>query len=157
MPEKDDLCSMGNDSAQGSWWLFLQFSSELPTSDSPQVSVVYSVLPWLEPRVSGCKQNFVCSPFKKLSVSPAVSPLQTEAHFFSQWGVIWVPSSVLAIWAGEPSLEFRPYTSQWEPPPANWPLKYPSRTSAAFCRTPASPTHASAVFTSLVVVKWFPL
>ena len=28
LPEKDGLCSMGNDSAQGSWQLFLQFSPQ---------------------------------------------------------------------------------------------------------------------------------
>ena len=49
-------------------------SPKLPTPDSPQVSLVHSAFPLLQPRVSGYKQNFVHWPFKGLSVSPAVTP-----------------------------------------------------------------------------------
>ena len=49
-----------------------------PTPVSVQTSLVHSVLPLLEPRVSSCKQNFVLWPFKRLSVSPVLSPWQTE-------------------------------------------------------------------------------
>ena len=38
LPAKDSLCSMGNDSAQRSWWLFLQFSPEQPAALSSHVA-----------------------------------------------------------------------------------------------------------------------
>ena len=44
----------------------------------PQASLANSVLPLPEPKVSGCQQNFVHWPFKRLSESPAASPWQTE-------------------------------------------------------------------------------
>ena len=53
-------------------------SPELPTPNSPQTSLVHSALPLLEPRVNGCKRNFVHWPFKRLSASSAVSPWQIE-------------------------------------------------------------------------------
>ena len=46
-------------------------SPEPAAPDSPDASLVHSVLPLTESRVSGCKQNFVSWPFKSLSVSSA--------------------------------------------------------------------------------------
>ena len=66
--------------------LFLQFSPDPPTPESPQASLVHSALPLPEPRLSGCKQNVVCWPFKRLSASPAASPWPTEPPAtFHRW------------------------------------------------------------------------
>ena len=88
-------------------------SLETPDPDSLHTSPVYSALPLLEPRVSGCKWNFVLWPFKRLSAFLAVSPWQTEILllFTAECYLGSFPAS-----GGEPNLEFRAHTSLGEPP-----------------------------------------
>ena len=52
-------------------------SPKPPTPNSPPATLVHSALPLPEPRVSGCKWNFV-NCIKRLSASPDVSPWQIE-------------------------------------------------------------------------------
>ena len=130
-------------------------SPEPPATDSPQASLVHSALPLLKPSVSGYKQNYVHWPLKRLSESPDISLWQTETLVLFTAGC-WLGSLLaLVLWAGEPCLVFRPYTSHREPPPTcPLPLKYPSGTLAAAHGSPAS-SHLSALPTSHVLVKWF--
>ena len=107
---------MGNDSAHWSLSLCLQFSPPEPlTPDSPQVSLVLSALPLPEPRVHSYKQNFVLWPFKRLSASPAISPWQRETLRLFTAGCCLGSFMALVLLAGQPSLGFRPHTSQAEP------------------------------------------
>ena len=60
--------------------LQLSLFPEPPNPDSPYMAVVCSDLPPLDPRVCGCKPNFVCWPFKRVAASLAVSPHWTETQ-----------------------------------------------------------------------------
>ena len=108
-------------------------SPEPPTPDSPQVSLVHSVLSLPEPRVSGCKQNYMCFwPFKRLSECPAVSLWQTETLLLFTAGCYL---SSFQLWCcREARLGCRPHISQGNPQL----LKYPSGSSAAAPGSPAS-------------------
>ena len=53
-------------------------SPEPPTPDFTHAALVCSVLPPLEPKVSGCEQIILYWPFEKRAVSIAVCPGQTE-------------------------------------------------------------------------------
>ena len=59
------------------------FSLEPPALNSSQVSLVHFALPLPEPRVSGCKQNFVHLPFKRLSASLCLPGRQNPDAFHS--------------------------------------------------------------------------
>ena len=102
------------------------------TPNSPQMSLVYSALPLPEPRVSGCKQNFVHWPFKRLSASPTISPFQKPCYF-SQLDVIWVTFWLWCYRLGNPAWGLDPTFSGVTPQL----LKYPSRTLAATFWSPA--------------------
>ena len=56
-------------------------------------SSISNTLPFflLEPRVSGCKQNCIFWPLKRLSESPTVSPLQTQTLLLFIAGCYLVP------------------------------------------------------------------
>ena len=108
--------------------------SSLPRATNPgfsSCSLAHYALHPPEHRVSGCKQDFVCGAFKRLSASPA---WQTETLLLSQLDIISFP--VLVLWAREPSLGFRPHNS---PGKSHWPLKYLSGTSASAPGSLASP------------------
>ena len=77
LPETDGLCSMEM-TQQILPAVPSVFDPEPPALDSPHVPIVHSALPLLEPRLSGCKWNFMPWPLKRLSASPVVSPRWTE-------------------------------------------------------------------------------
>ena len=66
----------------------LALSPEQQTPVSPHVTLVHSALPVLEPRVSGCDQDFVHWLFKGMLMSLAVSYLslavRIPTNFHSQ-------------------------------------------------------------------------
>ena len=113
-------CSMGDDSAQGSSQQAAPavLSLKLPSPDSPQAPLVHSALPLPEPRVSGCKLNFVGWPFKRLPASLTITPWQTETLLLFTIGCDLGSFPALVLQAGEPSLGFRPHTSCGGTPPA---------------------------------------
>ena len=78
LPEKDGFCSMGNDSTGILAAVPSVLTPEPPGPDCPEASLVHSAHSLLEPRVSGCKQNFVGWLFRRLSKSPIFSTSQTE-------------------------------------------------------------------------------
>ena len=90
-------------------------SPKLPTPDSPQVSLVHSAFPLLQPRVSGYKQNFVHWPFKWLSESPDIFPWPAEPLLLVTARCYMGSFLVLVLKSGECSLGFRPHTSQGNP------------------------------------------
>ena len=94
---------------------------EPPYPDSPQVSLVHSALPLPELRVSIYKQNFVHWPFKRLSVSLAISPWHTETLLLFTAACYLCFFPALVPWAGVPSLRFRLHISQGNPRP--WPAE----------------------------------
>ena len=109
-------------------------SPEPPVPDSPHTSLVLSGLPLLEPRVSGCKRNFVQWPLKRLSASPVISLWWTEILLlltvimlfgFLSW--FWCCRLESPAWGLDPTLLMG--TPKL--------LKYPSGTSAATCGCPA--------------------
>ena len=108
-------------------------SPELPTLVSLYVSLVHSALLLLEPSISSWEWNFVCWTFKRLSLSLAICPWWTEILllFTARCYLGSFPS--LVLYAGEPSLGFRPHVSK-EECPSCW-NKYPSGTSAAMHET----------------------
>ena len=116
----------------------------------PQTSLVHSVPPLLKPRGRGYKWNCMHWPFKSLSVSSAVSPWQTEILPLFTAGCHLGSFPALVLQAGEPSLEFRPHTSQKEHP---WPLKFPSSTPSSTRGSPASP-FASPLHSAPVILWW---
>ena len=83
------------------------YSPRSPKSHEPQthMTIVRSALPSLELTVSGCKQNFVCWPFKMLCVSLANSYLsgREKPSCFSQLDVTWapLPSSGVLDWGAQ--------------------------------------------------------
>ena len=107
-----------------------------PHLDSPHISLVHSTLPQPEPRVNGCKQNFVCWPFKRLSVSPAVSTRQTDTLllFTSRYYLGPFPGFVDLSWGAQLEAQTLHFSER-----TPWQLKFPSGTSAATCGNPASP------------------
>ena len=90
-------------------------SPEPATPESLQVSLVNSSLCLPEPRVNGCKQNFLCWPYNSLSASPAISPWQTETLLLFTGGYFLRSFPVVVLQARQPNLGFRPHISQWEP------------------------------------------
>ena len=121
-------------------------SPEPPAPDSPQVD---SALPLLEPRVSGCKLNFVHWPFKRLSTSLGFSPWHTETLLLVTAGcyVGFFPSLCYSL--GSPVWVWTPHFSGGTPQL----LKYPSRTLAATHGSPASPLVLPLHF--LPVMLWW--
>ena len=129
--------------------------SSLPRATNPTLSCVSSPLcpPLLEPRVSGCKQNFVHWPFKSLFVFPALCPWWIETLLLFTAGcslgsfVALVYRLGSSAWGLDPTL-LRGTTplvtkiSLWN---FNCHLWEPSQSSCTFSTFP----------TSLVVVKWF--
>ena len=121
--------------------------------DSPHATLIHSALPLLESRVSGCKWNFVDWPFKRLSISPALSPWQTEALLLYTGGYYLgsFPDSSAVGWGADLGV-YTPYFSGEIPSAAEislwnfschlWESSQPSR---------APPI----LHTSHVVVKWF--
>ena len=91
VPDRDGLWRMGNDSAYGSWQMFSHFSCYSHQPHSPQVCLVHSFFPLLESRVSGCKQNVVLWPFKRLSHLQLSLPHQQNPWCSSHLDVMWVP------------------------------------------------------------------
>ena len=92
------------------------FFSSLPRATNPrlfQISLVHSALPLLEPRVRGCKWNFVHWPW--LSESSAIPPWQTETLLLLTVRCYLGSFVALVLSAEEPSLGFRPRTSLGEP------------------------------------------
>ena len=119
----------------GTWLLLPQFSLQRATmSDSPQVSLVHSALPLPEPRVSGCKQNFVCWPFKRLSVSSAISSWQIELLLLFSCMLFGFLSSSHAV-GRTPVLCLDPTLLSGNP----LPMKYPPTTLVTPCGSPGSP------------------
>ena len=89
---KKDFCSMGMTQHRDSGGC--SFSS-LPRATSPRLSLrslVHSAISLPEPRVSGCKWNFVCWIFKRFSESPAFAPWQTETPVFHRHMLLGFPS-----------------------------------------------------------------
>ena len=129
----------------------LSLLSPKPPAPHYHVSLVHSALPLLEPRVSGCKQNFVCWPFKRLSAFPAISPWQTETLLLFTAGCHLgsFPSSGDIGWGAQ--LGVRPHTSQGDPAQS---LKYPSGTSAASLGAQPALSHLCTPY-QYIVVKWF--
>ena len=74
-----------------------------PTPDSPYASLVHSALSLLELRVSVCKWNFVCWPFKRLSASPVNIPwwIETLLLFTARCYLGSFPSSGAIGWGDE--------------------------------------------------------
>ena len=107
--------------------------SSLSRATSPRLSCVssplclHSALPLPEPRVRGCKWNFVCWPFKSLSESPAVSPWQREPLLLFKAGCYLSSFRLGSFWNSSCC------------------LREPSQSSCVFSVLP----------TSLIVVKWF--
>ena len=81
------------------------------------MTLVHLALPSQEHRGSGCKQKFVCWPFKRVPVSLACSHLsavdRNPAAFHSQI-LCCCLFPALVLRAKELFLEFRPHTSQGE-------------------------------------------
>ena len=118
-------------------------SPEPPTSDSPHMALVYSALPLPEPReVSGSKWNFVHWPFKRLSVSLAISPWWSETPllFTARWYLGSTPGS--GALGGESSLRFSPHTSQGEPP-CHWNIPLELQTLPVWAQPALSHLHTS--------------
>ena len=103
-------------------------SPEPLAPDSPHASLVHSALPLPEPRVSGCKQNFVHCPFKRLSAFLAISSCQQKPYCFSHPRVIWdcFPSSGALGWGAQLRVQ-----------PPHFSMSNPH--SAAACGSPANP------------------
>lgn len=71
-PKKDGVCSVGDGlSTDIMVAIPAVLSSEPQTQVFPHTTLVYSALLLLEPRVRGCKLDFVHWPFKRVSVSLA--------------------------------------------------------------------------------------
>ena len=99
--------------------------SSFPTPTSPRLPLSSSNPLWPPyARTQGkwLQMNFVCWPFKKLSVSLAVSPTQTEALLLFRAGCYMGFFLALLLYAGEPSLGFKPHTSQGVPVHWNVPV-----------------------------------
>ena len=123
-------------------------SPEPPTPDFPQVTLVDSALPLLEPKMSVCKWNFVLWPFKTVPVPLAISPRWTETAAFHSWILCGCLFLALILWAGEPGLGIRHKTSQ-----GNFlKLRYSSGTSATACGS-GSTVFLSVLSTSLNVAS----
>ena len=127
--------------------------NSLPRATNPylQYSSLLS-LPSTGAQISGCKQNFVHWPFKRLPVSLTDSCLslvdRNPAAFHSQmlYGHLF---PALVLWVGEPSLGVRFHTSQGTPHPLQ--LRYLYGTSVATCGYRTSPFRVSTLPTSLNV------
>ena len=117
--------------------------------DSPQTSLVHSVLPLLAPRLSGCKWNCVIWPFKKLCAPQLSLPGREKSCCFSQLKVIWVPFWPCCCRLGSLAWGLDPILLRRNPQP----LKYPSWTSAATRGSPASPL-APPPHSFLVTLCW---
>ena len=80
------------------------------------MTLVCWALPLLEPRVSGCEQNFVCRSFKRALVSlvDCCFPDRKPTAFHSQM-LRGCPLLALVLWAREIDLGSRPYASQGKP------------------------------------------
>ena len=128
-------------------------STEPPAPDSPQASLVDSAIPLPEPKVSGCRRNFVHWSFKRVSVSEAVSPCQIETLLLFTAGCYLDSSLALLLLDGDPSLGFRPLTLLMGKPLA----AEISLQNFRCCLWELSQTfHTSFILpTSLVVVNWF--
>lgn len=76
LPKKDGVCYVEKDSAQH-WdpvgYCFTSLSLEPQISVSPHMTLAHSAFPPPEPRVSGCKGDFLCWPFKRAPKSLALS------------------------------------------------------------------------------------
>ena len=97
---------------------------------SPLCSPVHSILPLPEPKVIGCKRNFVHWPFKRLFASPAVSPWQTESPLLFTAGCYWFFSQLW--WLGSSSWGLEPTLLRGKPLASEISLQY-------FSCCPASP------------------
>ena len=129
----------------------LAISPESQIPISPHTTVFHYALSLLEPRVSGCEQDFVHWSFKRTPVSLADSCLslvdRISADFHSQmlYGPLFL---AMVLYAGR--LEWlRPHAPQGEP----WWLTYPSGISATGHGSGACPYHLSTLPTSLCVVS----
>ena len=122
-------------------------SPEPPSPDSPQVPLVPCVLTLPESRVSGCKRNFVCWPFK--SLQPSFTGKEKPCCF-SLLDVIRVPFWLWCCRMGSPAWDLDPTFLRGNPRL----LKYPSGTSAAACGSPASPL-APPLHSLPALLWWF--
>ena len=120
--------------------------------DSPHTYIVHSALLLPESRVNGCKWNFVCWPFKKLSTSLANSPSWTKTLqlFTTRCYLSSFPSSGATGWGPPWGLDpilvsgnsLAAEISLWNFSYCLWELSQPSQAS-------------SSLSTSLLVVFWF--
>ena len=126
-----------------------------PTPHSPQVFLVHCILPLLEPRVSSWRWNFVIWLFKSLSASLLSLPGRQKPCCFWQLVVISVLFWLRCYRMGRPACGLDATLLRGTPPPvAEISLQhfscYPWEPSQPSCISSALPT-------SLIVVKWFPL
>ena len=119
-------------------------SSNPLSLDSPQASLVYSACPSLpEPRVSGFKQNSVCWPLKRLSVSPTISSWQTETWPLFTARCIWVPFRLCCCRLGSQAWGIDTTSLRGNPPATEvslqhftcclWETSHLSHVSSALC------------------------
>ena len=103
LPEKDSSCSMGNDNTGILVVVPSVLSPEPPTPDSPHASLIHFALTLPEPMVHGCKWNFVCWLFKRLSASLVTSLWQTETplHFTAICYLGFFPSFGAIGWGAQ--------------------------------------------------------
>ena len=114
---KAGSCSMGDDSEQGSWWLFLLFSPQIYEPQTP-LKHLQSTLPSLcwSPSKVAANEILCIDPLRGfLHLQPPLYGRQKPCCF-SQLDVFWVPFLAVLLQAGEPSLGFRPDISQGKPP-----------------------------------------
>ena len=139
---------MGSDSAQRSSQLTLQLCPEPSTPDSPHVSLVCSIFPLPQPRVSGYKWNFVLA-FLRASLSVQLSlPGRTETLLlFTASGYLGsFPGSGAPGW-GTRGLD--PILLRGNAPSTDISLQ----NFRCHLWEPSQPSHASLLPDSLVVVS----
>ena len=141
-----------SDSAQVWWWLSLQYSSQSHKPASPHTSLVFSTIPPLDPRMSGCEQDFVCWPFKRVPVPLSDSCLSIVDRILRNFHIqILCGCLFLAVvsWAGQLSMELRLFTLHGVP----LQLPYLSEISAVAHGSQTSAFHVFALPTSLSVAS----
>ena len=118
----------------------------------PHTTLVLLTSPLLEPRLSGCEQHFVCCSLKR-----APGSLEDYCLFLADRILVDFHCQMLCVHfflalvlcAGEPGMWLRLHTPQENP----LQLRYPSKFSASTYGSRASPSHISAVPTSLHVIS----
>ena len=130
--------------------------NSLPRTTNPRLSLhnsrtlILSILPLLDPRLNDCKQNFVCCSLKRipLSLMDSYGSLtdRNPTAFHSPRLCLHLFLAVV-FWVWEPSLGFRPHTSQG----GSSQPRHSSGTLATACDSGTSSFCVSSLPTSLNV------